>query len=120
MMWWKIGNFIFLVSTVYMELTLGVKIVEQIDVTIGVCFTGVAVTISVLGYQWLERFRIRRVAEAERIRRWREITEKIKGEGAVMFHHRTPEHHDFFNTTHVQPKPKSHFVNDEDCEVCNA
>lgn len=89
---WKIANFAFLFSTVYMELTLGVKIAEQIDVITGICFTSITTSISLLGYLWLDKFRIRRQAAAESLRRWKDVVQKTQANGnKISFHHMPPE-----------------------------
>lgn len=113
MMWWRIANFIFLFGAVYMELALGVKIAEQIDATTGVCFAGIATTISVLGYMWLERFRVRRTEAAKRLRQWQDIVQKMQSNGnKIMFHNPQP---DLYNTMqHYRPRPSANFVIDKD------
>lgn len=80
MMRWRIVNFALLAIMVYMVLTLGVKIVEDINATAGVCFTGVATAICILGSSWFDLFYRRRVAAKERLLYLRELSEKVEAE----------------------------------------
>lgn len=112
MMWWRIVNFALLTIMIYMVLTLGVKIVEDINATTGVCFTSVATTICVLGYSWFDRFYRRRAAAKERLLYLRALSEKVEAEAdeKKLFFHHDPYFTDTHNQYYYLNKPSAHGI----------